>query len=159
MRKSHRALAERGFPLAANQVRFNLLDRHIEKNGILDAAKELNVTIIACSPLAQGLLTGKFHKNPELVNKLPLIRRVQVGRMIKKSRTLMETLENIASSYNCSASEVALSWVVNYHGDSIVAIPGATKTEHAFQNFGAITLKLSRKEMAKIDELSRMVAS
>lgn len=159
MRKSHVALAERGLPLATNQVRFNLLDRRIEKNGVLDAAKELDVTIIAYSPLAQGLLTGKFHKNPELVNRLPFIRRMQVRRMIQKSQPLIETLDNIARSYNCSASEVALSWVINYRGDSIVAIPGATKKEHVLQNIGAMALKLSRDEMLKLDTLSRMITS
>ena len=159
MRRAHTALAEHGLPLASNQVEFHLLNRSPEKNGVLDAARELNITIIAESPLAQGLLTGKFHKNPELVKKLPFLRKMLVGRMIEKSRPLIKTLEDIAGSYNRSASEVALSWTVNYHGDSIVAIPGASKTEHALQNIGAMTLKLSREEMAKIDEVSRTVIS
>jgi len=159
MRKSHRTLAERGLPLATNQVRFNLLDRRIERDGVLNAAKELDVTVIAYSPLAQGLLTGKFHKNPELVSRLPFIRRMQVRRMIQKSRPLIEMLNDIASSYGCNTSEVALSWVINYHGDSIVAIPGATKKEHVLQNIGAMTLKLSRDEMSKLDSLSRMITS
>ncbi len=159
MRRAHAALAKHGLPLASNQVEFHLLNRDPEKNGVLDAARELNVTIIAESPLAQGLLTGKFHKNLELVKKLPFLRRITIGRMVEKSRPLIKMLEDIAGSYNRSASEVALSWVVNYQGDSIVAIPGASKTEHAFQNIGAMTLKLSREEMAKLDELSRMVIS
>ena len=57
MRQAHAALEKHGLPLASNQVRFNLLDRMIEKQGILDTAKELGITIIAYSPLAQGLLT------------------------------------------------------------------------------------------------------
>lgn len=157
MRRAHAALARHGLPLASNQVRFNLLARNKEKEGVLDAAKELNITIIAYSPLAQGLLTGKFHKNPELLNKLPFIRRKLVHRWFEKSRTLIKALEDIAGSHNCTASEVALSWIINYQGDSIVAIPGASKTEHMIQNIGAMTLKLSKEEMAKLDELSRMV--
>ena len=159
MRRAHAALEKHGLPLASNQVEFHLLNRSSEKNGVLDAARELNITIIAESPLAQGLLTGKFHKDPESVKKLPFLRKMLVGRMIEKSRPLIKTLEDIAGSYNRSASEVALSWTVNYHGDSIVAIPGASKTEHALQNVGAMTLKLSRDEMARIDEVSRMVIS
>ncbi len=159
MRRANAALAKHGLPLASNQVRFNLVSRNKEKEGVLDAARELGVTIIAYSPLAQGLLTGKFHKNPELAKKLPFLRRILLRRMIEKSRSLIKTLEDIASSYNRSASEVALSWTVNYHGDSIVAIPGASKTEHALQNIGAMTLKLSREEIVKIDEVSRRVIS
>lgn len=158
MRRSHEALSERGLSLASNQVKYNLLDRQIERNGILDTAKELNIMLIAYSPLAQGLLTGKFHKNPELINKLPFIRRIQLGRMINKTAPLVMILEEIAQSYNCSVSEVALSWVINYHGDSIIAIPGATKSEHVLQNIGAMKLKLSMAEMVKIDEASRAIS-
>ena len=75
MRQAHEVLLTRGLRLASNQVRFNLLDRRIESNGILDTAKELGVTIIAYSPLGSGLLTGKFHKNPELLNSRPWLRR------------------------------------------------------------------------------------
>ena len=79
-------------------------------------------------------------------------------RKFEKSRTLIKTLEDIAGSHNCTVSEVVLSWVINYHGDSIVAIPGASRTEHVFQNISAMALKLSQNEMTKIDEQSRMIA-
>ncbi len=157
MRRAHVALAKHGLPLASNQVGFNLVARNKEKEAVLDVARELGVTIIAYSPLAQGLLTGKFHKNPELVKKLPFIRRVLVGRVVEKSRPIIKMLEDIAGSYNCTAAEVALNWVINYLGDTIVAIPGATKTEHVNQNIGAMNLKLTKDEMAKLDELSRAI--
>jgi aryl-alcohol dehydrogenase-like predicted oxidoreductase len=78
-------------------------------------------------------------------------------RKIEKTRALIKTLEDIAAAHNCTASEVALSWAVNFHGDIIVAIPGATKLEHVRQNVGALTLKLSPGEMAKLDEQSRLI--
>jgi len=65
MRRAHAALQKRGLALASNQVQYNLLYRGIETNGILDAAKELGITIIAWGPLSSGLLTGKFHSNPD----------------------------------------------------------------------------------------------
>ncbi len=68
MRRAHDALAKHGIPLASNQVWFNLAHRAPEKNGVMEAAKELNITIIAWYPLGSGLLTGKFHKNPEMIN-------------------------------------------------------------------------------------------
>ena len=157
MRRAHATLAKHGLPLTSNQVRFNLIDRNLEKNGVLDAAKELEISIIAYSPLAQGLLTGKFHKNPELTKKLPFIRRMLFGRQIDKTRNLIKKLEDIAGSHHCSLSEVALAWTVNFHGDIIVAIAGATKTEHVYQNIGAMTLKLSPDEMASLDKESRLI--
>jgi len=58
MTRAHRALASRGVPLASNQVEFNLLNRRVEKNGLLALCRELGVTLIAYSPLAKGLLTA-----------------------------------------------------------------------------------------------------
>jgi aryl-alcohol dehydrogenase-like predicted oxidoreductase len=157
MRRAHAALARHGLPLASNQVRFNLLHRELEKNGVLAAAKELDISLIAYSPLAQGLLTGKFHKNLALVKNLPFMRKRSLGRWIEKSRALIKTLEEIALAHDRSVSEVALSWTVNFHGEIIVAIPGATKPEHVRQNVGALTLKLTQDEMARLDEQSQLL--
>jgi aryl-alcohol dehydrogenase-like predicted oxidoreductase len=157
MRRAHAALSRHGLPLASNQVRFNLVNRNPEKNGVLETAKELNIALIAYSPLAQGLLTGRFHKNPETVRQLPFARRMLLGRQVEKTRHLIKKLEEIAGSHNCSLSEVALNWVINYHGEIIFAIPGATKTEHARQNTGALTLRLTAQEMSSLDEASRMI--
>ncbi len=159
MRRAHAALAKHGLPLVSNQVWFNLVNRDKEKEGVLAAAKELDVTIIAYSPLGQGLLTGRFHRNPESVKKLPPMRKRSVGRMVEKSRPVIKILEDIAGSYNCTASEVALSWVINYLGDTIVAIPGASKTEHVLQNVRAMSIKLTGDEMARLDGLSRSIIS
>ncbi len=155
MRQAHEVLLTRGLRLASNQVRFNLLDRRIESNGILDTAKELGVTIIAYSPLGSGLLTGKFHKNPELLNSRPWLRRSQLRRKIESSRELVNTLEKIAQAHDVSATQVALNWLVNFHGDTVVAIPGATKVRHAEQNVGAMTFTLCNAELSQIDDLSK----
>ncbi|MDP4164759.1 MAG: aldo/keto reductase, partial [Bacillota bacterium] len=70
MREAHQVLASHGYPLVSNQVKYSLLDRRIEQSGVLAAAKELGITIIAYSPLEQGILTGKFHQNPELLKNV-----------------------------------------------------------------------------------------
>ena len=60
MRRAHKSLKARGLALAVNQVKYNLLDRTIETNGILETAKECGATIIAWSPLDQGKI-GRAH--------------------------------------------------------------------------------------------------
>ena len=60
MKQAHGILADHGVPLAVNQVRYSLITRGIERNGILEMARQLGVAILAYSPLAQGLLTGKY---------------------------------------------------------------------------------------------------
>lgn len=154
MRKAHAALMRRGMVLASNQVKVSLLNRHIESNGTLKAARELGITIIAYSPLEMGLLTGKFHKDPSLLKSRPVGRREVLRVQIERSRKLIGTLEEIADANGVSAAVVALSWLVNFYGDTVVAIPGASKVTQAEQNVMANELKLSEKEMARIDEMS-----
>ncbi|MFX1606537.1 MAG: aldo/keto reductase [Promethearchaeota archaeon] len=154
MIKAHDALAERGIPLAANQVHFSLLKRGIEFNGTLEAAKELGITIMAYTPLGQGVLTGNLHRNPELLDKMPRIRRSRIRGGLKKSKKLVTTLEAIASEHNATPAQVTLSWTINYHGDTIITIPGATKTYQVEQNAGAMKLSLSSEQMETISALS-----
>jgi aryl-alcohol dehydrogenase-like predicted oxidoreductase len=155
MRRAHGALVKRGFALASNQVKYNVLDRRIEGNGILDAARELGITIIAYSPLEMGLLTGKFHKDPALLQSRPFGRRIRLRRRMEKSRPLIEALERIAAAHGVSASQIALNWLVNFHGEMVVAIPGASTVRHARESAAAMDFTLSPEEMEQIDTLSR----
>jgi aryl-alcohol dehydrogenase-like predicted oxidoreductase len=155
MRRAHEALVKRGMALTSNQVRYNLLDRKIESNGILDVAKELGVTIIAYSPLEFGLLTGKFHQNPELIKSRPFVRRRMMQSKLESSRELVAEVEKIAEVHGVTASQVALNWVIHFNGDAVVAIPGASKVRHAEQNVGAMTFALTDEELARLDGLSK----
>ncbi len=157
MRRAHAVLGRRGYCLASNQVKYSIFDRRIETNGILDTARELGITIIAYSPLEMGLLSGKFHKNPTLVRKLPVVRRLRLRGLLVRSRPLVEALERIGSAHGASASQVALNILVNLHGTAVVTIPGASKVRHAIESAGAMDFELSAAEMAGIDRLSRRV--
>ncbi len=154
MIKAHEALADRGIPLAANQVHFSLMKRGIENNGILETAKELGVTIIAYTPLGQGALTGHLHRNPELLEVMPRFRRSRLRGRLKKTKSLVETLESIALECEATVAQITLSWTTNYHGETVVAIPGATKTYQAEQNAGAMRIVLSSEQMEAISAQS-----
>jgi len=157
MVNSHRILTENGLTLASNQVKYSLLDRRIEENGTLDRAKDLGISIIAYSPLEQGLLTGKFHDNPALIQDAKGPRKLQ--RKFKEaglaeSKPLISLLDAIGEKYNVSASQVALNWTIQYHGETVFAIPGATKVHHAQDNVGALTFKLDASELEEISRTS-----
>jgi aryl-alcohol dehydrogenase-like predicted oxidoreductase len=155
MRQAHQYLAQRGLSLASNQVKYSVIDRVIERNGILDAARELGITIIAYSPLEMGLLTGKFHKDVSLLESRPRIRRARLQRQLDGSRQLVDTLEEIGQTYKASPSQVALNWLIHAHGETVVAIPGASKVKHAEESAGAIAFRLTDDEIRHIDALSR----
>jgi aryl-alcohol dehydrogenase-like predicted oxidoreductase len=136
-------------------VHYNLLHREIETNGTLETAKELDVTVIAYSPLALGILSGKYHKNPERLNENPFYSRGRIKRYYESSAPLVAELENISEKHNATSAQVALNWLVNFNGETVVAIPGAKKAHQAEDSAGAMKIQLSTDEMSQLDELSR----
>ncbi|WP_416150429.1 aldo/keto reductase [Salipaludibacillus sp. HK11] len=160
MREAHQVLTSAGYSLASNQVKYSLLDRRIENNGVLAAAKELGITIIAYSPLEQGILSGKFHKNPELIKNISGPRKYSSlfkASGLERTKPLNDLLEKVSNKYQVSQTQVALNWLIHYHGETVVAIPGASKLHHAEQNIGTLKFKLSEQDMAEIDQVSRSV--
>jgi aryl-alcohol dehydrogenase-like predicted oxidoreductase len=154
MRRAHQALAERGIPLASNQVQYHLLHREIETNGVLAAARELEVSIIAWSPLASGLLTGKFHQHPEKLENTPIFRRRQLKREIDRSREVVAALEEIAADHQVEPAQVALSWLIQARGEIVVGIPGASRVDHVRESVGALQVELTERELERLDRVS-----
>ena len=157
MRRAHRQLQKHGLPLAVNQVRYSLLDRKIEWDGTLETAKELGVTIISYTPLESGLLTGKYHKNPDLLAKKPPFWRARIRLGMEKSRALIAVLEEIGSKYDATPAQVALNWIIYSQGDIVVTIPGVTTPKQAEDNAGAMKFRLSDDEIIRLDEVSQAV--
>jgi len=161
MLRSNKILLDKGDCLASNQVRYSLLDRRIEFNGLLESAKENNITIIAYSPLEQGILTGKFHKDPDLIKSRTGPRkfmRAFTKKGLVKSLPLIQLLEKIADKYSATASQIALNWTINFHGKTIVAIPGTTKPRQAEANAKAMNIKMTQSEFDEIDNISMRIA-
>lgn len=155
MRHAHDFLAERGIPLASNQVHYSILNRKIERNGILDTAKKLGITIIAYSPLESGLLSGKFHDDSVAFKNMPFYRRVSLKSKLDKSHRLIDALRAIAIAHGATPAQIALNWLINFHGEAVVAIPGASTIKQARENAQAMNFTLSPAELTQIDQLSR----
>jgi aryl-alcohol dehydrogenase-like predicted oxidoreductase len=166
MAQAAAALRDEGLTLASNQVRINLLDRRVESNGVLAAAQGLGVTLIAYSPLAQGLLTGRYHDDPALARALPWGRRSRLspsGRFLTpeglaRTAPLIAELRAVGEAHDASVAQVALAWLVTHYGDTVVAIPGASRPEQAVATAAAMDLLLTEAETARIDTISAAVA-
>jgi len=157
MRKAHKELSKYDLTLVSNQVNYSLLKRQIEINGVLDTAKELGISLIAYSPLGRGLLTGKFHDNPDLIKRRHIFRRYYASlnkKKLKKSLPVVEALKSIALKYQVTPSQIALNWVINVQGETIVTIPGATKVGQATDNAGAMKFELSEDDLGYLNEVS-----
>ncbi len=153
MRLAQRILAQRGVPLAVNQVQYSLLNRQIESNGILTTARELDVKILAYSPLAQGLLTGKYsadsNYSPDGARRFDS--RFSPGGL-EKIAPVIDLLKQLGAKYEKTPAQVALNWLI-CQGD-VVPIPGAKNAAQATQNAGALGWNLDTMEVAQLDKIS-----
>ncbi len=153
MREAHGYLAARGVPLAVNQVQYSLFSRKIESNGILNTARELGVTILAYSPLAQGLLTGKY--TPEKQFNFNDARRIDPRFSksgLEKIQPVLNLLRQLGEKYDRTLAQVALNWLI---AQGVVPIPGAKTAEQAKQNAGALGWSLSEEDVAQLEQITR----
>ncbi|MGQ4649975.1 aldo/keto reductase [Lyngbya aestuarii] len=154
MREAYGYLATRGIPLAVNQMQYSLLHRNIESNGVLETARQLGVTILAYSPLAQGLLTGKY--TPE--SYLPpsgarrLDPRFSKGGLEKIS-PVIQLLRQLGEKYERTPAQVALNWLIAQ--DGVIPIPGAKTAQQAKQNAGALGWNLTTEDVAQLEKVTR----
>lgn len=158
MREAHKTLREEGLDLISNQVHYSLLKRSAERNGVMDAARELGISIIAYSPLDQGILTGRFHDNPEAVKAVSGPRKYRGffrKAFLVRSRGVIEALKEIAARRAATPAQVALSWLFSFHGETVVVIPGATRATQAAANAASMGIALSKDELDHLDRVSR----
>jgi aryl-alcohol dehydrogenase-like predicted oxidoreductase len=152
--RAYDTLIRQGIELASNQVEYHLLNRKIEQNGLMQQCKDLGVTIIAYSPLALGLLTGKY--TPEHPPQ-----GARGGRITKKYlaqiQPLISMLRRIGADHaGKTPAQVALNWVI-YKG--ALAIPGAKNLNQLEQNAGALGWSISDEEAYELESLAERIAS
>ena len=139
--------------IISNQVKYNIVERDIE-NYIWPAMKEMGIVIIAYSPLAKGLLTGKYDEStvfPEedLRSKNPLY---AIKSNYKQVLNLNNLLREIGDKYGKTAPQVAINWLLKF--DDVFPIPGAKSVSHVESNLGAVGWSLSDEDWNKIKEES-----
>ena len=147
LRRAHEALAKRGVPLASNQVEYSLLQRGPERSGLLAACRDLSVTLIAYSPLGQGLLTGKY-----TAGHPPPGARRRRARRLGSIEPLIGLLRQIGEAHGGKTpAQVALNWTIC---KGTVPIPGAKNARQAEDNAGALGWRLADDEVAALDAAS-----
>jgi aryl-alcohol dehydrogenase-like predicted oxidoreductase len=152
MRRAHDALARRGMPLASNQVSYSLLQRQPERNGVLMACRDLNVRLIAYSPLAQGILTGKYHNGAPHPDGVRRLRGAFRESALRKTQPLIQRLEQIGATHGGKTpSQVALNWLIRR---GALPIPGAKNGQQAASNAGALDWMLTDDEFAQLTMLT-----
>jgi len=139
-------------PITALQTEYSLWTRDPEDE-ILAACRELGVGFVAYSPLGRGFLTGQFIRFADFPadDYRRFSPRFQ-GENFQKNLDLVRRVEEIAKEKRCKASQLALAWVLA-QDKNIVPIPGTKRRKYLEENIAAIDVKLTAKDLQRIDEI------
>ena len=150
--EAYEALNRFGIRLISNQIEYHLLQRKVEKEGLLDQCRQLGIRVIAYSPLAMGVLSGKYSAE----NPPGGFRSRRYGRqLLERVEPLLKEIRKIGSDHGGKTpSQVAINWV---HCKGALPIPGAKNHRQAEENAGALGWRLSEAEVARLDEFSDRV--
>lgn len=154
MKRMKALLDEKHCPFVINQNSYNIFNRTIEKNGLKAAAREAGLGIISFSPLAQGVLTGRY------LDGIPADSRIRTdGRFLKESSlddaklAKVRALNALAEERGDTLARMALRWVLK-DGDVTSVLVGASKPVQILDNLGILSgAPLSKEELAAIDRI------
>jgi aryl-alcohol dehydrogenase-like predicted oxidoreductase len=136
-RAAEQALGSR---VLTNQVRYNLVDRAPERD-LLPFAESTGHVVIAYSPLAQGLLSGRYHRSSRPVNRVRTGNPLFLPENLDRAGDLIATLREVADAHAATPAQIALAWVIRH--PAVVAIPGASSVEQLESNVAAAGLDLT----------------
>lgn len=152
LRRVQRKFSERGVPIATMQVQYSLLSTYpVTTLAVKEVCDEFGIQLIAYSPLALGVLTGKYSEQGPFPKGL----RGQLFRqLVPGAKPLLQTLQAIASDKRKTMAQVALNWCM---AKGTIPIPGAKTLEQAQQNIGALGWRLGADAIAELDRAAASV--
>jgi aryl-alcohol dehydrogenase-like predicted oxidoreductase len=132
-----------GSRVLSNQVRYSLVARSPERD-LLPFAESTGHVVIAYSPLAQGLLSGRYHRDSRPVNRVRAANPLFLPENLERAGDLIATLREVADSHSATPAQIALAWVI--HRPAVAAIPGASSVGQLESNVAAASIELTDGE-------------
>ena len=152
-----KALEERGLKLATNQIQLSLLYRWPLENGLLQCCQDLGVQVLSYSPLALGMLTGKYTADNKPVGpRKAIFEKLQTTPDYANLLDAMDQVGNSSSGGSSSKAQVALNWA---RAKGTVPIPGARTVSQVKSNYKALDWTLSKDEVEFLDQAASKVTT
>ena len=129
--------------MLSNQVRYSLVARSPEQD-LLPFAESHDRMVIAYSPLAQGLLSGRYDRDNRPTNRVRAASPLFLPDNLDRAGDLIAVLREVADAHSATPAQIALAWVI--HHPAVVAIPGASGVEQLESNVAAAEIQLSDDE-------------
>ncbi|MEM4311085.1 MAG: aldo/keto reductase [Nitrososphaerales archaeon] len=134
------------------QPPYNLLNRDIEKD-LIPLSREKGLGIICYSPLAQGMLTGKYSKDKPITATRAEYSQFMKDLLTDRNFRIVDELKLMASEKGIKLSQLALAWILS-NPDITAPIIGVTSLEQLEDNVRATEIKLSADDLKRIDEIT-----
>jgi aryl-alcohol dehydrogenase-like predicted oxidoreductase len=141
-----------GSRILSNQVSYSLVDRSAEED-LLPFAESHARIIIAHSPLAQGLLSGRYHGTSRPGDRVRATSSHFRPESIERTRPLITVLREVAEAHHATPAQIALAWVIQH--PAVAAIPGASSVEQLERNAAAAEILLADDEYRALQAASR----
>ncbi|MDP5220980.1 L-glyceraldehyde 3-phosphate reductase [Ruegeria sp. 2205SS24-7] len=153
-REAVKILNDLGTPCLIHQPSYNLLNRWVERDGLLDTLDDLGVGSIAFTPLAQGILTSKYLSHIPEGSRATQGKSLLDGMINERSLASVRALNDMAEARGQTLAQMALAWVLR--GERVTtALIGASRPDQIVDCAGvADNLDFSADELARIDEIS-----
>ena len=147
-------------PVAAVQTEYSLIERSVERNGVLQTCEELGVGFVPWGPLGQGFLPGTLDINAQANFDPKNDLRATFPRfspiVMKNNQPIIELLKTFGEKRNATPAQMALAWLLAQK-PWIVPIPGTTNPNHLSENMGALKVEMTPADVAELKtELSRL---
>jgi len=141
-------------PLAAIQTEYSLMERSVERNGVLQTCEELGIGFVPWGPLGQGFLAGKLPLNmqtrldgaTDLRKTFPRFSR----EVMQANRPILDFLKAFGEKKGATRAQIALAWLAAQK-PWIVSIPGTTKLDHSRENLSSINVHLTAEDLQEIE--------
>ncbi len=139
-------------PVTALQTEWSLWTRDVESDGVLETVRELGIGFVPYSPLGRGFLTGAITSPDDFApddfrRSNP---RFQ-GEAFAQNLRMVDRVRALADEKGCTPAQLALAWVLA-QGPDVVPIPGTTKVSRLEENVGALDVRLTAQDLARLDE-------
>ncbi len=138
-------------PIVSNQVRYNLLQRNIEEE-VIPYCRKHNISIIAWSPLAQGVLTGKYNTGNIPKGDVREGNELFAPKNLEAVKDVLTLLRSLGEKYSKTPAQIALNWLISKK--DVIPIPGAKNIKQAKENADSISFKLTGSEISEMESLS-----
>jgi len=138
-------------PIAAMQSEYSPVVRNVEV-AVLDACRELGVSLVAFSPVARGLLAGKIRSDDYPEGDLRRTMPRFMEPLLSENLALVDRFKRLAADAGLAPAQLAIAWLLS-RGEHIVALPGTTSIAHLEEDVGTLSLSVPQAVLDAVDTL------